>query len=179
MNCHVSQRGFNKPILVVDISNGGLNCSHWGLTDLYPECEKNLRDLLKTGVDFETEWCSSKKELLSARYRRRDGSVWVDVNEWMDDLWDEGDLIVDALSDLGAELDDDDFEYVRKIAAELEIDDTIVISEEVGVDATYEDCMATVENLMSKTESQMNEWYVMLRGIVEDCVKGKEMPNEE
>lgn len=61
----------------------------------------------------------------------------------------------------------------------MEIDDTIVISEEVGGDATYEDCMATVENLMNKTDAQLNEWYVMLRGIVEDCVKGKEMPNEE
>lgn len=171
MNCHVSQRGFNKPILVVDISNGGFNCSHWGLTDLYEECEKNLRDLLKTGVDFETEWCGSKKELLSARYRRRDGRVWVDVNQWIDDLWEEGDLIVDAMCDLGVELDGDGFEYVRRIASEMEIDDTIVISEEVGKDATYEDCMETVTMLMDKTDAQLNEWYTELRNIVEDCAK--------
>jgi hypothetical protein len=170
MNCKVEQRGIGKPMLVMDISVG-FDCSHWGLTDLYPECEKNLRDLLKTGADFETEWCNSKKELLSARYRRENGSVWVDVNQWMDDLWEEGDLIVDAMCDLGVELDSDGFEYVRRIASEMEIDDAIAISEEVGEDATYEDCMEMVTRLMDKTDAQLNEWYTELRNIVEDCAK--------
>ena len=176
MNCKVEQRGFNKPILVVDISNGGLNCSHWGLTDLYPECEKNLRDLLRTDADFETEWCSSKKELLSARYRRENGKVWVDVNQWIDDLWDTDDLIYDAVWNRfdhreDIEIPDDGLQTIRDAALWLDVDDSVVISEEVGKDATFEDCMKTVERLMDATDKELARMYEELCNIVEDYVR--------
>ena len=177
MNCKVEQRGIGKPMLVVDISVG-LDCSHWGLTDLYPECEKNLRNLLNTGVDFETEWCSSKKELLSARYRRKNGSVWVDVNQWMDDLWEEGDLIYDAYGWGNSEIPEEGIEYIRDIAMACGIDDTITISKEVGKSATFEDCMKAVETLMDKTDAQLNEWYEELCGIIEDYVNTTELEAE-
>lgn len=175
MNCKVEQRGIGKPMLVVDITNGGFNCSHWGLTDLYEECEKNLRDMLNTGVDFETEWCGSKKELLSARYRRRDGKVWVDVNQWIDDLWEEGDLIYDATCTAfdnreDIEIPDDGVEYIKRIASECELDDTIVLSECVGANASYEDCMKAVEILMEMTDRELTGMYERLCDIVHDYV---------
>lgn len=178
MNCKVEQRGIGKPMLVVDISSG-FYCSYWGLTDLYEECEKNLRDLLNTGVDFETEWCGSKKELLSARYRRRGGSVWVDVNQWIDDLWEGAgpDLIEDAVWERFHREDivipTEGYDFILKLCREMGIDDTIVISEEVGENATYEDCMATVEVLMGKTDAQLNEWFEELCNIVEDYVRNE------
>lgn len=174
MNCHIERRAFDQYVLVVDITNGGFNASHWGLTDLYEECEKNLRDLLKTGVDFETEWCSSKKELLSARYRREDGRVWVDVNQWMDDLWEDCDLIADAVwyrfrrEDI--EIPDEGIEYIRQIAGEMGIDDSATISEDLGCGVTYEDVMEAVERCQNATDKELSEWYEQLCNIVFDYV---------
>ena len=176
MNCNVEEYRIGHQILTVEIGEGDY-CSKWGLTDLYEDCEKNLRDLLKTGIDFRTEWCGSKKELLSARYRREDGKVWVDVNEWMDDLWDDESLIYDAvwerLHTEDIEIPDDGIAFIRQIAIEMGIDDTIVISEELGVDATYEDCMAAVERLEDKTDEQLTAWYEELCNIVEDYVRNE------
>ena len=175
MNCRIDHYRIGHPILVVDIADHGWYCSHWGLTDLYEECEKNLRDLLKTGVDFETEWCGSKKELLSARYRRVDGKVWVDVNQWLDDLWDEGDLIDDAVWDVfdhreDIDIPDEGYRYIREVAAECDIDDSITISEDLGKDATFEDCMKAVERLMDATDNELNIMYERLKNIVRDYV---------
>ena len=175
MNCKIEERRIGNPILTVDIADHGWYCSHWGLTDLYEECEKNLRNLLKTGIDFETEWCGSKKELLSARYRRRNGSVWVDVNQWLDDLWEEGDLINDAVWDVcehreDIEIPDDGFDYIKRIANECDIDDCVVISEELGKDATFEDCMKAVERLIDATDEELSRMYDVLKTIVKDYV---------
>ena len=126
MNCKVEQRGIGKPMLVVDITNGGFNCSHWGLTDLYEECEKGLRELLDSGNDFITTWCGSKKEIISAQYSRYDGHVHVEVCQSVDDLWDGEDLIYDALSSIGREdieLPDEVIDSIRDAAFVCGIDD--------------------------------------------------------
>lgn len=174
MNCHIERRAFDSYVLVVDITNGGFNASHWGLTDLYEECEENLRNLLKTGVDFETEWCSSKKELLSAKYSREDGRVKVSVNQWVDDLWEEGDLITDALWDRFRREDIvipvDGFEYIKRIAGEMGIDDATTISEDLGCGVAYEDVMDAVVRLQNATDKELSAWYEELCDIVADYV---------
>ena len=179
MECKVEEYRIGRKILTVDISEGGWYCSHWGLTDLYEKCEKNLRDLLKTGVDFRTEWCGSKKELLSARYRRQDGSVWVDVYQWMDDLWEEQDLVYDAVwtrfhrEDI--EIPDELMEYILDVATECGVDESFQLSEELGADATYEDCMAAVERLENATDKETSRMFEVLCNIVEDAVKNEHL----
>ena len=174
MNCHIERRAVDSYVLVFDIANGGFNASHWGLTDLYDECEKNLRELLKTGVDFETEWCSSKKELLSARYGRKDGRVWVEVNQWMDDLWEDGGLIYDAVWNRfrreGIEIPDDGIEYIRQIAIECGVDDSTTVAEDLGCGVAYADVMDAVERCQNATDKELSEWYEELCDIVADYV---------
>lgn len=178
MNCKVEHylgHSKNRKILTVDISEGGTYCSHWGLTDLYERCEKNLRDMLDTGVDFRTEWCGSKKELLSARYRRQNGSIWVDVNQWLDDLWEEHDLVYDAVWERfkreDIEIPEELMVRILDVAIKRDIDDAIVISEELGADASFEDCMAAVGRLQNATDEELTKMYETLCNIVEDAVK--------
>lgn len=172
MECRFDK--FDNPSLVFDIGSG-CYCSHWGLTDLYEECEKNLRNLLKTGVDFRTEWCGSKKELLSARYLRVDGKVKVEVHQWVDDLWEEGDLMNDALEEKfpgkDIEISDELNDYIIDIVAESDINDNITLCRELGADATYEDCMTAVGQLADETNKQLTAWYEELCNIIEDAVK--------
>ena len=76
-------------MIIEPVSLGsGLYCSHWGLTDLYAECEEKLRDLLQSGEEFITDWCGSKKEIISARYSRHNGVITVEVCQSIDDLDD-------------------------------------------------------------------------------------------
>lgn len=175
MECKVESYRIGHKILTVDISEGGLYCSHWGLTDLYERCEKDLRDMLDTKVDFRTEWCGSKKELLSARYRRQNGIVWVDVNQWMDDLWEEHDLVYDAVWDRfqrgNIEIPEETMVYILDMAIECGVDDTIALSKELGADASYEDCMTAVEQLENATDAELKKMYETLCNIVEDAVK--------
>ncbi len=65
-----------KPIKI----SAGLDGSHRGLTDLYPEGEIALRDALADKPDFITEWWGSKHEIASARVFRGSGQVTVEAS---------------------------------------------------------------------------------------------------
>ena len=85
-------------IATYEISSG-YYCAKYGLTDLSSEAEANLRDLInnrKTG-EFRTGWCDCQKELQSFRLWFLKDKIVVDVNEWMDDLYEQSELIYDAI----------------------------------------------------------------------------------
>lgn len=149
---------------------GGLYCSHWGLTDLYEECEKNLRELLDSGEDFITDWCGSKKEIISARYSRYDGNVHVEVCQSIDDLYESDDLIYDALwSSLhreDIEFPDEIIDSIRDAAIDYGIDDSTTESVTLPADATYDDVMKAVVWLEDQTDKRLNAWYEALQTIV-------------
>lgn len=182
------------PVEKIDISCGGCYCSSWGLTDLYDPCEAKLRGLIDSGEDFETSWCDSKKELISARYSREGNTFTVDVSAWMDDLWDQNDLIYDAVYEakenakyrattqdmekLQNILDDtssdaDAFiECVRDQAMYTDIDDHATCSEELNsAGLTYEKVMETVEKLEDEAQEVINSFFDRLCWLVMDCVK--------
>ena len=183
------------PVEKIDISCGGCYCSSWGLTDLYDPCEAKLRGLIESGDDFATSWCDSKKELLSARYSREGNTFTVEVSAWMDDLWDQNDLIYDAvyeakentkyratlqdmevlqsILDDSAELDADAFiECVRDQLMYLDIDDHITISEELDASGvTFERIMEVVEKLEDEAQDGINCFFDRLCWLVMDCVK--------
>ena len=187
MTCKKENYRIGHPIDTYDISEGGVYCSHWGLVDLYPQCEKNLRELLDLGKDFRTNWCGSKKELLSARYSRIGSSFWVEVEAWMDDLWDGDGLIYDAIYDVlhneekyplplfaqeklhtvENEGDDEFMDEVRDSACEVNIDDKVRVSHSFpAVDAHYDTIMDIVSKLEDEADDILKENYETLCGIV-------------
>ena len=193
MNSREGSYRIGHPITIYDIADGGVYCSKWGLTDLYDECEKNLRQLIDSQDDFMTEWCGSKKELLSVQYGRIDGSFDVWVRAWMDDLWDSYDLICDAVYEV---LHDDEkyqlplsvqeklkryiednideeaeafFENIRENAWEVDITDSVCHSVSFNPKGiTYEKVMEAVEKLEDEAMAHLHRMYEVLCGIVAD-----------
>lgn len=91
----------------IDIA-AGLDGSHRGLTDLYPEGETALRNALANKSDFQTLWWGSKHEIASARVSRKSETVTVEVSV-SDDFdtpgrgertgtWDTFDQVLDAIN---------------------------------------------------------------------------------
>ena len=196
MNSREGSYRIGHPITIYDIADGHEYCSKWGLTDLYDECEKNLRQLIDSQDDFVTEWCGSKNELLSAQYGRIDGSFDVWVRAWMDDLWDSYDLISDAIYEV---LHDDEkyslplsvqeklkrysednideeaeefFENVRQYAWEADITDSVCHSVSFNPKGiTYEKVMEAVEKLEDEAMAHLHRIYEVLCGIVADTAR--------
>lgn len=176
---------------VHDISGGGAYCSHWGVSDLYPECEKKLRHLIDAHEDFMTEWCGSKKELLSVRYGKVSDMFSVEVNAWMDDLWDGGELIYDAIDDVlhdssygisddrRQELEtiangdgaDEYIGYIKDLAFEVDVQDSVFVCDSMPAsEATYERVMQVAEKLSDDAEGLLKQHYSVLCCIVANAV---------
>lgn len=151
----------------------GEYASQWGLTDLYPECEAKLRALLESGEDFETDWCGSKKELLSAQYERYRGKLYVTIQAWMDSLSD-GDLIYDAAYDkFGSEdvLTDDLLDEIYDYVIDSGIcSDSVYVDDALDASASYEDLMTTVDRLSNEAEEELDRMYQALCDTVEAYV---------
>lgn len=178
----------------VDISSG-VYCSHWGLTDLYDDCETKLRELIESGKDFVTNWCGSKKEIESARYSRCGDEFTVEVGASMDDMWESYDLFSDAVWEIlhdpmyplsknvrdnleyitETDMDDDGEKFVdcvTDMAIDAGIDDNATCSETISAsDATYEKIMGIVEKLEDEAASLLNEYYVQYKNIVYESAK--------
>ena len=164
-----------RSIKSYDITNGRIDGSKWGLTDLYPEAERNLRELLTSNEDFETDW-SSRKECWSAYIRRVNGICSVTVCVNIDDLWESTDLIDNALYDLNlenTELSEDDIEYIRDAAFECDVDDHADAKSELR-NPDYEDLMEEIERLTDKATAAADRNYEVIKSIVMDCVNTKE-----
>lgn len=182
MNYTIENYRIGHSLKRYEITENSGSASHWGLTDLYPDSEANLRKLIESGEDFTTEWCASKKELESAKYERIEGTFQVSVYRFMDDLWDQYDLIYDALwgvtKDSHIELTKEQIEYIRDMAFEIGIDDSVTLSAEVK-DPTYENVMDTVGKLADETDRVLKEYYEELKAIVKDALTLMPIEKEE
>ena len=176
MNMTMKKIGIVACIPCYDITDGHcIDCSHWGLTDLYPEPEQNLRYLLSTGEDFMTEWCSSKKECMSTRYARIDGKVQVIVDQSIDDLWDQTDLIYDAAGEIGIdwELTEESIDTIRDAACEIGIEDSYAESYTFDHEPTWEEIMSCVDHLADQTSAVLDNGYEALKEIVREFAERK------
>ena len=156
----------------VNITSNG-DGSHCGLTDLYLDVEKKLRELILSGKDFQTERCGSKNELCSAQYTRAGGVLSVAVHSWIDELYGEGNLIYDALWDLPHEisaLSDKTIEAIQNVAMECGIKDEVDTSENLPEGATFEDVMAAVERIEKENDQLLSDMFAMLENIVADFI---------
>lgn len=156
-----------------DISNDGMDCSKWGLTDLYENCEADLRELLESGMDFQTTSCDCRKEPLTTSYARYEGELHVSATEFLDDLWEQDDLICDALYAIGKEdieLSDEDIEYIRDICAELDLEDYASVTISLPTDTTYEQLMDAVEKLENELHKEAEKIFDQVKSVVADCI---------
>lgn len=162
------------PIKTYDIAEGGDYASKWGATDFYPNCEQNLRELFASAEDFATTECLCKKELVSVRFARHDHHVYITVTSWIDDLWDQSDLICDALweTKLDNKISEDKFdvfaEEVRDMCFDAGIDDSVTEYIELAYDATYEQAIERAEFLETSNSVLLDSHFARLCDIVKE-----------
>lgn len=158
-----------------NIMEEGCYGSHCGITDLYSNCEKNLKTLLDSGEEFRAEW-GSKKELLSACVMRANDKLIISVRNWIDDLWESDDLIYDAYYDACGKEDDipeEWLEEIRNCAFEVGCNDFSEASWSGDSTKSYEEIMDIISNLADKASTQCEEYYKMLNGVVSEIIGGK------
>lgn len=150
----------------VDLDEFGYGAK-WGLTDLYEQAEKELRAALEAPEDFRANW-SAKKEIRDASLVREFGTVYITVTAHMDDLWEDDDLIYDALwtsCKVEEELPEDIVDSIREGCIE-EIDDQTTESDTLPASATYEEIMAAVSRLEDMAEANNVHMYDLLCEMV-------------
>lgn len=147
----------------------GIYSAHWGLTDLYPEAEAKLRELINSGEDFCAEW-GCKKEIRYADVTRAYGKLEVGATCVMDDLDDDA-LISDALWERvhseGEDLTEDFWQDVYEAATDAGIYNMTHDSVELPLTASYEDIIAAIESCESSAEECNSSMFKSLCDIVE------------
>lgn len=152
----------------------GEYASKWGLTDFYPEAEQILRDAIDSGEDFETDWFGCKKEIRYAKYTRTGDSFQIDVSAHMDDLYENLDLIYDALwevSKIEDELPEEVIDSILEAAADAGISDSTTYSTRLPRSATFEQIVKATMDLESSTEANNHTMYLELCEIVKAHVQ--------
>lgn len=173
----MSRIGHNDALVSI---TDGTYTSNWGVTDLYEESAERLRSIVESNEDFEAH-LSAKKEITYASVSRfkEDGFIAVSVVAELDDLWEQTDLIEDALYEVKADcalLDCDEFvDAVRESAIEEGIEDHGYALFYLPFDATYADLIETLDALERDAIAEGQEMFVRLCSIVKslanDCLR--------
>lgn len=157
-----------KQIPVYSLTDG-LDACKWGVSDLYEEAEKNLRELMTYSGEFRTEWCSCKKELYSFRLWFHDDYIDVAVSQSMDDLYDQYDLIDDAMWDLGKqniELSDEEVDRIRELCMYSDVETEVAENEYIKRSSSYEDVMESLDRLADITDKTLKDHYERVKSII-------------
>lgn len=156
-----TDRGYKKPI---EYAPSG-DASHCGATDLYPEVEQRLRELIDCNEPFVAEPLSSKKEICSWSLSRHLVGGPIAIHVWcgMDEYED---LVYDATPD-GVELSEAEIEDILDVSdgAYEAIDDA-----ELQNDATLETILDTVSELVDSCNECLEENYSMMKALVQDVI---------
>lgn len=158
----------------IDIAqHTGEYASKWGISDFYEEAEKDLREILASGEDFDTGSFGCKKEINYASIKREDGVIEIEVTCCMDDLWEQEDLIYDALSELNIEeeLPRKIVDSIRDAACDCQLDDHTTLTVELPGNASYEDVVAALDKLEGEASNNNHDMYKELCEIVKDTVE--------
>lgn len=141
----------------------------WSVTDFYPECERKLWELISSGDDFDTGYFGCRKEPRSARIYRAGGKLTVEVNASMDSLYEDDDLIYDALFEVyGVEelLPDEVLTRINDLAIESGLNDYSEESETLPSDASFEEVKDAMDRLEESVLRENENMYRELCGIV-------------
>lgn len=153
----------------IDISYGEY-AAKWGLTDFYEESEAKLRDVLASDEDFEISY-GCKKEIRSAKITREDDSICITVIAHMDDLWEQDDLIYDALwhrCKVDEELSDDVIESIRDCAIYDGLEDYTEVCAECPRNADFDEVCSVIASLEVEAEQGNDDMFNALCNIVEE-----------
>ena len=155
------------------ITIGHHDASKWGLTDLYPESEKLLREAIDSGEDFDTGGWSCRKECRSARYTRKNGKLTVRVCCDMDDL-NEGDLVYDAVYRIyheEREVTDEQMEEILDLTWFYDLSDGVSVSGTISKNkVSFDTAMQTTAYLENKAEKQLDQYFDRLCAIVREVM---------
>ena len=154
----------------IDIAYGEY-ASKWCLTDFYEESETKLKQALESNEDFDTGWFGCKKEIRYARYKRENGVFTIEVSCHMDDLYEQPDLIYDALWEsckVEIELPDDIIDSILDACVCYEIEDSITLMEELSGNATFDEIVEKTDELESEAEKANHSMFERLCAIVKD-----------
>lgn len=141
----------------------------WSVTDFYPECERKLRELISSGEDFDTGYFGYRKEPRASRIYRAGGKLTVEVNASMDSLYEDDDLIYDALFEVyGVEelLPDEVLTRINDLAIESGLNDYSEESETLPSDASFEEVKEAMDRLEESVLRENEDMYRELCGIV-------------
>lgn len=142
----------------------------WGLTDFYEKSEEIFRSAIASGADFEINY-GCRKEIRYAEIVRDENGVSVSVTSCMDDLFEEDDLIYDALwkrCKVEEELPDDMVDEIRTLASELWLSDESTATRELHRSATFEEIVSAIGELEDETENSNSEMFKTLCDLVEE-----------
>ena len=156
----------------IDISCGSYGAK-WGLTDFYDDSKEKLISALESGEDFKVEY-GCKKEIRYASIAREGNKIEVSVTACMDDLYEQPDLIYDALFDaLGVEeeLTDEQIEDIRSYAADMWISEETTQTQTIPASSTLEEICKAIEELEVLTEENNSEVFKLLCEIVKSVYK--------
>ncbi len=143
---------------------------NWGkyFGDYYPDVEAELREVLKSGKPFNTQfhgWAKSMHDMKVCR-EFNNGSITVTVFSEIDSAY-EGDLSRDCLTDAEeARLTDEDWENIMQECAWIDSDAEYMDTLEPT--ATFEEITYVVHELGKKTEETLTEnWHMCIAKTLE------------
>jgi hypothetical protein len=141
-------------------------CAHWGLTDLYPEDEKILRNAIDNRKTFDTGWVGCKKEIHYFRMISDGNVLTIQTSAEMDEF---DDLVYDAM-DEEVELTDDQLIELEEYWIDSDISNYTESETTIPV-TTYEDAMTIVSKMEDHDEEQLREWFEVVREWVKEVLK--------
>jgi len=141
----------------------GTYCAHWGLTDLYPEDEKILRDAIDNRKTFDTGWVGCKKEIYYFRLISDGNVITIQTSAEMDDF---DSLIYDAM-DEEVELTADQVEELESYWYESDIDSSASSEATIPL-TTYEIVMELISKMNDHDVKQLDEWFEIVKGWVKE-----------
>lgn len=146
----------------------------WGVTDFYDETREELESALKSGKPFNTGWHGAKKELESMQIVRDYENTVVCVHAYMDELYEQSDLINDCLTDDESNrITDDMIDEIRDVCMFSDCVDECDESETLPLDASLEDIEKCASKLLDLCEKRLKDSFQMCIGITLSILYGE------
>ncbi len=160
----------------------GVYAAHWGITDLYPEHEKALREAFGSGQPFDTREFGAKKEIQFARICRDEaGVLHVRVRCEADDplaladtaLWSVA-KETSGLADSGLAVllargltEQEGQEVLQELADAADIEDPNEAAREkkLPVAASFEELVTWLDRLTDEAEAELDERTERLKEV--------------
>jgi hypothetical protein len=154
------------------------DASHCGYTDLYPNVEENLKDVINSGMPFKFSG-SSKKEIGGFMLSRelKNGEIKVTAFQAMDEGYD---LVSDSLpEEIELKLSEEEFDMLSGAVLELwaegdECGSETEESEIISGDSTLEQILEKVDELQDICSDRLQESFEAVKNLTNYFLDHKE-----